>query len=88
MAEIGSVTRTNWITLSRLNGRRNRFPADRCFDNVVNVAGGETVARGGFLVHIEIEEITADSSFGKSAPRVRKIDNCFLDLQSEVLDPL
>src|SRR5207302_1381626 len=37
---------------------------------------------------IEIEEITADRAFGKGAPRVRKVDNRFLDLNREIFDTL
>src|SRR5207244_4784113 len=74
LPEIGGVTRPNRITLARFHRSGDRFAANRRLDDVVHVTDGQTIARSGFAIYIEVEEVTANRSFGKGAPRVRKID--------------
>ena len=52
--------------------------------DVVDVADRQAVARGGFAVDREIEEIAAGCALGEDAARVREIAQRFLDLHGRV----
>src|SRR5256885_5885903 len=45
LPKIGRVTRANRITLALFNRGRDCLAANRCLDDIVYVAGSETVAR-------------------------------------------
>src|SRR5439155_18668944 len=68
------------------HGGRDVFAADRAFDDVVDVTDLQSIARGGFAVYIEIEEIAADLALGERTPRVGHISQFALDLHRELLN--
>ena len=85
-AEIAGVAHVDRITLAPFDGRSDGLAADGGFDDVVHVADAQAVARGGFAIHVEVEEIAAGRALGEDAARVRKIAERFLDLHRDFFD--
>ena len=80
------VTGVDGVTLAALDCSRDGLAADGHLDHVIYVANGKAVARGGFAIDGEIEEITAGAALGKGAAGIGKIAEGALDLRSGVLD--
>ena len=78
--EIAGVADVDRITFAPLDGRSDGLAADGALDDVVHVADAQTVARRGFAIHVEVEEVTAGGALGEDAAGVRKITERVLDL--------
>src|SRR5205807_4897066 len=74
------------ITFAAFHRGRNVFAADGALDDVVHVTDFQSVARSGFAVHIEVEEIAADGALRECTPRVGQICQLALDLHRELLN--
>ena len=88
VAEIARVADADRVTLAAFDGRGDGLAADGRFDDVVHVADAQAVARGGFAVHVEVEEVSAGGALGEDAAGVGKIAERLLNIDRDVFDLL
>src|SRR5205085_2847757 len=80
------ITNAYRIALAAFDGGGDGFPADRRFDDVVDIANGQAITSSGFAVRFEIEKVAASRAFREGAAGVREIGKGFLDLHRDILN--
>src|SRR5204863_6519912 len=84
--KIAGVADIDGIALPVFDGGGDGLSPDGSFDDLVNVADGEAVARRGLAVRGDIQKVTAGGALGENAAGVREIAQGLFDLNAYILN--